>query len=96
MGVHPAPSSLEEVMTIWGAFAVNRLQDVLSLRRLGRSCFPKEQHVSRGAAEAQMRSITRRNLERDLSRIHVYECTCLHPETGKPAWHVGHGHGGTP
>lgn len=74
---------------------LNRLRHVPALRKLARRCWPKEQHKTQGSAEAQMRSITKRDLEKDTSRIHTYECPdCLHPETGKPAWHVGHGHGG--
>jgi hypothetical protein len=66
-----------------GAF-VNRMQDVPAMRALARACFPKEQHETRGAAEAQMRSITRRGLEKNPA-IHVYKCP--HCKT----WHVGHG-----
>ena len=74
---------------------VNRMRAQPALRALVRKCWPKEQHKTQGAAEAQMRSITKRDLEKDNSRIHVYECPdCVHPDTKKAAWHVGHGHGG--
>lgn len=66
---------------------VNRLQDVPALRSMGRRCFPKTQHDTRGAAEAQMRSIIKRDLQKDTSLIHVYEC----PHCA--CWHVGHGRG---
>jgi hypothetical protein len=49
-----------------------------------RRCFPKEQCATQGAAEAQMRSIVRRGLEKNIETIHVYRC----PDCG--AWHVGH------
>lgn len=62
---------------------VNRLQDS-ALRKLARPCWPKEQHNTRGGAEAQLRSIIKRGLERDIRRIHVYRC----PECS--SWHVGH------
>lgn len=62
-----------------------RLQDDPTLRSLARACFPKEQHDTQGAAEAQMRSITKRGLEKDAAKIHTYEC----PHCNK--WHVGHG-----
>lgn len=64
---------------------MTRLSEVPALRALGRRCFPKERCATRGAAEAQMRSITRRGLEKDACRIHVYECPWCR------AWHVGHG-----
>lgn len=63
--------------------SVNRMCDVL--RPLGRACFPKEQHETQGAAEAQVRSLTRRSLEKDAGRIHAYKCPHC------PGWHVGHG-----
>lgn len=63
---------------------INRMQDNDVLRSLSRPCFPKEQHATRGAAEAQMRSILKRGLEKDSKRIHVYKCPDCH------AWHVGH------
>ena len=69
---------------------VNRMQDT-GLRALTRRCWPKEQHATEGAAEAQMRSIQKRDLEKDAAKIHVYKCyDCKHPATGKAAWHVGH------
>lgn len=70
-----------------GMMSINRMSD--ALRPVGRRCFPKEQHDTRGAAEAQLRSITKRGLEKT-PHIHVYECPhCTNPETGKPYWHVG-------
>jgi hypothetical protein len=62
---------------------VNRLKDT-PLRQLARRCFPKEQHATRGAAEAQMRSLLKRDLEKDRERVHAYEC----PHCA--SWHVGH------
>lgn len=58
--------------------------DFPGIRDLARKCWPKEMHETRGAAEAQMRSIQKRGLEKDASRIHVYQC----PHCQK--WHVGH------
>lgn len=57
-----------------------------ALRAAGvtRKCYPKVPHPSRGAAEAQLRSLTNRALEKT-SRAHVYRC----PDCG--AWHVGGG-----
>lgn len=69
--------------------AVNRMGDQPALRSISRPCWPKEQHASKAAALAQLRSITRRGLQRNQS-LHAYRCTCLHPDTGAPAWHVGH------
>jgi hypothetical protein len=66
---------------------VNRMQDT-PLRRLARKCWPKEQHETKGAAEAQMRSLTRRGLEKDATLVHVYKCPYC------SLWHVGHGLGG--
>lgn len=54
------------------------------LREHARKCWPKEQCESRGAAEAQMRSIVKRGLEKNIDTIHVYECPHCH------MWHVGH------
>lgn len=65
-------------------FEVNRLSDSPVLRALARRCWPKEQHATRGAAEAQLRSITRRAKEKGAT-IHAYHCP--HCRT----WHVGHG-----
>lgn len=61
-----------------------RMSDHPTVKALARRCWPKEQHATRGAAEAQLRSIVRRALEKDAERIHVYECP--HCRT----WHVGH------
>lgn len=65
-----------------GATCINRMSDVL--RPVARACWPKEQHPTRGAADAQRRSLIRRGLERDLSRIHSYRCPHCH------MYHVGH------
>lgn len=62
----------------------NTLRDQPALRRLARRCWPKEQHKTRGAAEAQMRSILRRDLAKDVRLLHPY--LCPHCST----WHVGH------
>lgn len=59
-----------------------------------RRCWPKVQHETRGAAEAQMRSILKRGLEKDVGRIHVYRCDdCRDSTTGRRFFHVGHGRG---
>ena len=76
---------LEPLHRILGAFG-DALSDVVGRR----DCWPKEQHFSKGAAEAQMRSITRRNLARDLSRIHVYPCPGCSRRHQRKVWHVGH------
>lgn len=63
---------------------MNALAVALKASGVGRRCFPKERCPTRGAAEAQMRSIVRRGLEKDADRIHCYQC----PHCGD--WHVGH------
>ena len=50
----------------------------------------KEVHRSRGAAEAQMRSILRRGLAKDEGTIHVYRCPECSQHDQRDAWHVGH------
>ncbi len=65
------------------AFSVNRLSSAPALRAMARRCFPKEQHASRGAAEAQLRSLQTRDLAKN-DTAHTYEC----PHCG--TWHVGH------
>lgn len=67
---------------------ITRLSEQPVLRRLVRKCWPKEQCESRGAAEAQLRSLERRGLLKDITLAHVYECPFCH------SWHVGHGRGG--
>lgn len=67
-----------------GAFNVNRLGDQPTLRRLVRPCWPKERHASYQKAQAQLRSILKRGLEKDLNTIHSYLCPHCH------GWHVGH------
>lgn len=57
------------------------------LARLAHSCWRKQRHASQASAEAQLRSIVRRGLEKDARRIHTY----FHAECG--GWHVGHGDG---
>ena len=64
---------------------VNRLSDNSTLRSVTRKCWPKEQHTTKGAAEAQRRSILRRGLAKDPDRIRAYKCESC------PFWHVGHG-----
>ncbi len=59
--------------------------EIIRRAKARRRCWPKEQHKTQGAAEAQLRSITRRGLEKDLDRIHTYYCPTCH------TWHVGHG-----
>lgn len=51
--------------------------------RAERQCYPKQQHDTFGAADAQKRSIEKRNLQRS-KRLHVYKC----PHCFK--YHVGH------
>lgn len=68
--------------------AVNRLQDAPGLRRLARKCWPKEQHRTQGAAEAAMRSLLKRGLEKDAEKLHAYLCPFC------KFWHTGHGLGG--
>lgn len=79
-----AGSHTFEQQDIRHGIAVNRMRDAMKDARVGRPCFPKEQHATRGAAEAQMRSITNRGLEKDADKIHVYVCAHCH------TWHVGH------
>lgn len=68
---------------------LNRLQDNPTLRAMTRACWPKEQHISREAAEAQVRSLVNRDLQKDNS-LHPYRC----PDCSQ--WHVGHrGEGAT-
>jgi len=63
---------------------VNRMQDVPALRQMVRRCWPKAQCDTKGAAEAQMRSLLKRGLEKNAATVHVYECPhCRY-------WHVGH------
>ena len=70
---------------------LNRLKDALASAGIGpRPCHPKEQHFSKGVAEAQLRSITRRELEKDLGRIHVYVCPDCSRRYQRRVWHVGH------
>lgn len=77
-----------------GVASVNRLSNT-ALRDVARRCWPKEQHASEGAALAQKRSILARGLAKDETTIRAYECAhCIHPETGRPSWHVGHYRGG--
>jgi hypothetical protein len=66
--------------------SINRMSQQPALRALARRCWPKEQHESEGAARAAMRSLQKRNLEKN-ERLHPYEC----PHCGK--WHTGHGDG---
>lgn len=47
-------------------------------------CWRKERWPSRGAAEAQLRSILRRGKAKDVRRINVYECPHCR------LFHVGH------
>lgn len=61
---------------------INRMSD--ALRPFVRRCWPKEQHPSAGAAEAQMRSILHRDLAKDPATIRVYQCDVC------AFYHVGH------
>lgn len=58
--------------------------DLPALRVLARRCWPKEQHESQGKAEAHLRGLVRRGLEKDAARINSYKCRHC------GAWHVGH------
>jgi hypothetical protein len=58
-----------------------RLHDAAKAER---ACWPKEQHRSQGAAEAQVRSLVKRGLEKDLQAIHAYRCPHC------DFFHVGH------
>jgi hypothetical protein len=64
---------------------LTRLRDHPALRSLARRCWPKTQWISRGAAEAQMRSLMKRDLTKN-STCHVYACPHCR------FWHVGHHH----
>jgi hypothetical protein len=78
----------EAVLTngIQGAFA-----DALGEATGGkRACWPKQQHHSIGAAEAQLRSLLKRGLAKNARRIHVYECVECARRLGRKTWHVGH------
>lgn len=75
---------VDEVFVPLQRIALNRMSDT-ELRRLARRCWPKEQHASQKKAEAQMRSLLKRGLEKDETKLHAYEC----PDCG--SWHVGHG-----
>lgn len=68
--------------------ALNRMAD--KLRPHVRACWPKEQHRSPGAAQAQLRSITRRGLAKNEATIRVYVCHQCKFEDGSPVYHVGH------
>lgn len=49
-----------------------------------RPCWRKERWASKGAAEAQMRSLLARDKSKDPGRINAYECPYC------KQWHVGH------
>lgn len=68
--------------------AINHLSD--ALRPFVRACWPKQQHRTFGAADAQLRSILRRDLAKDESTIRVYRCHQCTFEDGAPVFHVGH------
>lgn len=70
---------------ILGAFS-DKLAEVIPRKK----CFRKERHFSKGSAEAQMRSIMRRGLEKDPKRIHVYVCPECTRDYRRRVWHVGH------
>lgn len=62
-----------------------RIGDVATdLARAASPCWRKQRLESRGAAEAQMRSLLKRGLEKDAATIRAYAC----PHCG--FWHVGH------
>jgi len=54
------------------------------LKQLARSCWPKEQHASQGAAEAHLRALIKLGKERDAEQLRAYKCH----HCGKH--HVGH------
>jgi len=74
----------EYVERVWGMQRAFLLRDHLkAVMREERPCYPKQQHDTRGGADAQKRSIEKRNLQKN-SRLHVYHC----PHCFK--YHVGH------
>lgn len=70
----------------WFTSGILPLSRAPALRALARRCWPKEPHATRGAADAQLRSILKRGLAKDEERIHVYRCPFCR------RWHVGHDH----
>lgn len=80
-----APRRLIIVGRIHGAFG-----DALAQAAGRDPCWRKERHFSEGAAEAQMRSILRRDLAKDVKRIHVYVCPECSERYDRKVWHVGH------
>lgn len=61
-----------------------KLGDVVPAALGRRPCWRKQRWPSEKAAEAQMRSILKRDKSKDPARINTYEC----PYCGE--WHVGH------
>lgn len=66
-----------------GVLPITSLAHNPVLRSLGRKCFPKEQHRTQVGAEAQLRSLVKRDLRKNVT-AHTYQCPfCRY-------WHVGH------
>ena len=61
------------------------LRQIRARLRAAQFCKRKLRHRTRGAAEAAMRSLVRRDLDRpEIGALNVYKCPrCL-------SWHVGH------
>ena len=61
------------------------LRPIAARLNAARLCKRKHRHLTRGAAEAAMRSLVGRGLHQpELGVLNVYQCSrCL-------AWHVGH------
>lgn len=63
-------------------------------RRLGVTTCRKHRHASRGAAEAQVRSILRRDRDaRPADAFRPYRCPACERVHGGEVWHVGHAEG---
>jgi hypothetical protein len=56
-----------------------------ALRQLARRCFPKEQHDTKGKADAHIRALVRLDKDRkEVGNLRSYQCRhCA-------KWHVGH------
>jgi hypothetical protein len=79
-------AKLTQVDGILGNFS-DQLAKVVHRKK----CYRKQRHFTRRSAEAQMRSILKRDLEKDRDRIHVYECPECTSDYDRDVFHVGHG-----
>lgn len=61
---------------------MTRIGDLVDIGQ--RPCWKKERHATPGKADAAMRSLLKQGLEKDASRINVYQCEHC------GSWHVGH------